>query len=123
MIKNKILLIDDDHFNSFALLTFLRGKGFECFSATGAREGIEILLKESDIGIVLMDMIMPDMDGYEATVFIKENAMLMHIPVIAVTAQAMEGDKEKCLNAGAEEYVSKPVDIEALMTLLNEYIR
>ncbi|MBC8051448.1 MAG: response regulator [Sphingobacteriaceae bacterium] len=122
MIKNKILLIDDDHFNSFALLTFLRAKGFECFSATGAREGIEILLKEKEIGIVLMDMIMPDMDGYEATTFIKENATLMHIPVIAVTAQAMEGDKEKCLIAGAEEYVSKPVDIEELMRLLNEYI-
>lgn len=123
MTKNKILIIDDDSFNIFALITALRVKGFECFSAASALEGIEVLLKEEGIGVVLMDMIMPEMDGYKAIALIKENATLMHIPVIAVTAQAMIGDKERCIDAGATGYASKPVDIDALLNLLNEYIK
>lgn len=121
--KNEILIIDDDNFNIFALTSVLRAKGFVCFSASGAKEGIQILLKEKGIGIVLMDMIMPEMDGYEAIGVIKENATIMNIPVIAVTAQAMVGDEEKCMDAGAKGYASKPVDIDALMKMLNKYLK
>ena len=123
MTKNKILIIDDDKFNIFALTSVLRARGYDCFSATGAKEGIQILIREIEIGVVLMDMIMPDLDGYEAMALIKENATTMNIPVIAVTAQAMIGDKEKCMDAGAKGYASKPVDVDALVTLIKKYIK
>jgi two-component system, cell cycle response regulator DivK len=77
--------------------------------------------KEGDIAIVLLDMMMPDMDGYEALRIIKEDEALAEIPVFAVTAQAMVGDRERCLDAGADEYISKPVDVDVLFNLLKTH--
>lgn len=122
MADSKILIIDDDNRNIFALSAVLRAKGYQCVSATGAEEGIEMLLKEGNVVVVLMDMMMPGMDGYEAMAKMKNQPELKDIPVIAVTAQAMVGDKERCLNAGAAGYVSKPINVEELMKLLNRYI-
>src|SRR5688572_11346781 len=104
-MPSKILIIDDDNRNIFALNATLKAKGYDCLSATSAQQGIAFLNEQNHVGIVLLDMMMPDMDGYEAIPLIKSKH---NIPVIAVTAQAMLGDREKCLNAGADDYVSKP---------------
>lgn len=116
----KLLIIDDDARNIFALSAVLRAKGYDIISAPGAIEGLDILAKNKDIGIVLIDMMMPEMDGYEAIPRIKE--LHTGLPVVAVTAQAMLGDKEKCLAAGADGYISKPIDIDKLVVILKEYI-
>lgn len=122
MIENKILIIDDDRRNIFALSAVLKAKGYQCLSATGAAEGLEILKGDEEIVVVLMDMMMPDMDGYEAISKMKSSPELKEIPVIAVTAQAMLGDRERCLNAGAVGYVAKPINVEELVKLLNLYV-
>jgi two-component system cell cycle response regulator DivK len=122
MVENKILIIDDDHRNIFALSAVLKAKGFQCISAIGAEEGLEILANDRDIVVVLMDMMMPGMDGYEAISKMKSSTQFKDIPVIAVTAQAMLGDKERCLNAGAVGYVAKPINVEELLKLLALYV-
>jgi CheY-like chemotaxis protein len=86
-----------------------------------ATEGIQKMNREKDFRVVLMDMMMPDMDGYEAIEAIRQTEGLKEIPVIAVTAQAMVGDKERCLEAGANDYISKPIDVDRLMQLLEKY--
>ena len=118
MKDKKILIIDDDPRNVFALGAVLRAKGFSCLSAAGAEEGIQLLQESSDIGAVLMDIMMPDMDGYEAIRRIRQNSALASVEVIAVTAKAMKGDREKTLEAGADAYISKPVDIDQLLHIL-----
>jgi len=118
----KILIIDDDSRNIFALTAVLKAKGYNCLSAVSAQQGLDILNTDQEIGVVLMDMMMPDMDGYQAIAKMKENEELKEVPVIAVTAQAMVGDRERCLNAGADGYVSKPVNVDELMLLLKNHI-
>lgn len=118
----KILIIDDDTRNIFALKATLKTRGYTCVTATGAAEGIELLRQSADVGIVLMDMMMPDMDGYEAIAAIRADKALNELPVIALTAQAMKGDREKCLEAGANDYISKPVDVDKLLHLLHTYL-
>lgn len=115
------MIIDDDSRNIFALSAILRSRGYVPISAPGAREGMEILEAIPDIRVVLMDMMMPTMDGYEAIAHIRGQQVLTHTPIIAVTAQAMVGDREKCLAAGANAYVSKPIDVDVLFQLLNQY--
>lgn len=122
MADNRILIIDDDNRNIFALSAVLKAKGFNCISATGAEEGLEMLANDADIAVVLMDMMMPGMDGYEAIAQMRSSPELKDIPVIAVTAQAMVGDRERCLNAGAVGYISKPINVEELVMLLNRYV-
>lgn len=122
MVENKILIIDDDHRNIFALSAVLKAKGYQCLSATGAEEGLEILANDPEVVVVLMDMMMPGMDGYEAITKMKNSAEFKDIPVIAVTAQAMLGDRERCLNAGAVGYVAKPINVEELLKLLALYV-
>jgi len=118
----KVLIIDDDNRNIYALRMVLKTKGFDCITATDAQTGLALLEQQGDIGVVLMDMMMPDMDGYEAIARLRENHAMDHIPVIAVTAQAMVGDREKCLAAGAAAYVPKPIDQDVLLDLLkNEF--
>jgi CheY-like chemotaxis protein len=121
--KKKILIIDDDARNIFALTAVLRARGYNCVSAAGMKEAFVLLQKETNIGIILLDMMMPDMDGYEALPIIKRDQKTAHLPVIAVTAQAMVGDKERCLHAGADGYVSKPVNVDELIPLLQEHIQ
>lgn len=119
----KVLIIDDDSKNIFALTATLKARKFETVSAGSAEEGLALLQDNPGIGIVLMDMMMPDMDGYQAIAAIRSNKKISYLPVIAVTAQAMPGDREKCLAAGADHYIAKPIDVEALLTLLNDYIK
>lgn len=118
MEQNEVLIIDDDSRNIFALTAVLRSKGYTVSSATAASEGIDMMRKNRGIKVVLMDMMMPDMDGYEAIGIIKSDDELKEIKVIAVTAQAMVGDREKCLQAGADDYVSKPIDVDFLLNIL-----
>lgn len=121
--SKKVLIIDDDSRNIFALTAVLRSRGFNCISASGALEGIKMLNDDAEIGIILMDMMMPDMDGYQAIGEIRSNEKIAGIPIIAVTAQAMVGDKEKALAAGADDYASKPVDVDMLTGILNEHLK
>lgn len=118
----QVLIVDDDNRNIFALKAVLKAKGFDCVTASSGPEGIKLLSGEHTIGIILLDMMMPDMDGYETLRIIRAGSM-KDIPVIAVTAQAMVGDKEKCLDAGADAYMSKPVDIDQLLVLMKDLIR
>ena len=120
--KNKILIVDDDSRNIFALKAVLTVRKYTCLSANNAVEGMAIIKDNKDIAVVLLDMMMPDMDGYEAMAKMREDEALKDIPVIAVTAQAMVGDRERCIEAGAVGYISKPVNVEELVTLLNNYI-
>jgi len=122
-MKDNILLIDDDNRNIFALSAVLRAKGYRVTTATSALEGIGLLKKDKGIKVVLLDMMMPEMDGYEALKLIKGDEELRSIPVFAVTAQAMVGDRERCLNAGADEYLSKPIDVDLLLGLLSSIKR
>ncbi len=115
-----MLIIDDDLRNTFALSAVLKAKDFTTFTAHNMVEAFAVLQSEQQIGIILLDMMMPGMDGYEAIPVLKSNGDLR---VIAVTAQAMPGDKEKCLKAGADNYLAKPVDVDALVAELNKYLK
>ena len=118
----KILIIDDDSRNIFALKAVLKAKKYNCLAAVSAKQGFDIMENDKDVAVVLMDMMMPDMDGYEAMAKMKNHPEMNTIPVIAVTAQAMVGDKERCINAGASGYISKPVNVDDLVLQLNNYI-
>lgn len=120
--EKEVLIIDDDSKNIFALSAVLKAKKYNCVSALNAIDGLTMLSSNQNIGVVLMDMMMPEMDGYEAIGKMKSNHLLKKIPVIAITAQAMDGDREKCLEAGADGYISKPVDVDELLILLNQLI-
>ena len=120
-MNKTLLIIDDDNRNIFALKAVLKAKGFSVLSSLTAREGIEQIKSNNGINIVLLDMMMPDLDGYETLRLIRGDKDLQNTIVFAVTAQAMTGDREKCLEAGANEYVSKPIDIDLLQELINRY--
>ncbi|KQS26775.1 histidine kinase [Dyadobacter sp. Leaf189] len=119
-MKKRILIIDDDARNIFALKATLKAKGFDCVSSSGAPEALELLKTGEVVNAVLIDMMMPEMDGYEAIPLIKRIEQRKNTPVIAVTAQAMVGDREKCLQAGADAYISKPIDVDKLLVLLED---
>jgi CheY-like chemotaxis protein len=121
MGEKLILIVDDDSRNIFALSAVLRAKGFKTVSAGAMKDAFRILDETKSIGMVLMDMMMPGMDGYEAMTYMKTQEKYRSIPVIAVTAQAMPGDREKCLIAGADEYLPKPVDIDVLLSIIKRF--
>ena len=123
MPQKLILIIDDDSRNIFALKAVLKAKCFDCLSAISAQEGFSILEENSNVAIVLMDMIMPDMDGYQAIAAMKKSPKMRDIPVLAVTAQAMVGDKERCLSAGASGYVSKPINVDELLMQIENFTK
>lgn len=118
MPQKRVLIIDDDPRNIFALTATLRAKGFGCVSCHSAPEGLTLLQTNAVIDVILLDMMMPDMDGYEAIPRIRAIDHRRDTPIIAVTAQAMMGDREKCLRAGATDYVAKPIDVDRLLGLL-----
>jgi CheY-like chemotaxis protein len=120
MNKKRLLIIDDDSRNIFALENTLRAKSFDCLSCLSAEEALKLLESDEHIDAVLIDMMMPEMDGYEAIPLIKKIPLRESTFVIAVTAQAMTGDREKCLEAGADAYISKPVDVDKLLHVLKE---
>lgn len=119
----KVLIIDDDPNNIFALKAVLSSRNVDTLSANSVRGGLSILEKDKDIKLVLLDMMMPDTDGYEMIHIMRSSPALKDLPVIAVTAQAMKGDREKCLEAGATDYVSKPIDVDRLFALLGDYLK
>ena len=123
IFKNKkILIVDDDMRNVFALSNILEEKGMQIVVGKNGYEGLENLEKHSDTALVLMDIMMPEMDGYEAMNRIRQQQKYNDIPIIALTAKAMKGDRNKCINAGANDYMSKPVDSEKLLSLLRVWL-
>ena len=122
--NGKILIADDDPRNIFALRLTLQARGFECICVSGARDAISAASASPEsIGLILMDMMMPDMDGYEAIASLRTNPRTASLPIVAVTAQAMPGDREKCLAAGANAYVSKPVNVDLLFNILDDHLK
>ena len=120
-ITKKIFLIDDNSRNLFALNAVLKARDYRCVAACTAAEGIAMLQSDKEIGIVLMDMMMPDMDGCEAIAQIRGSEKIPRIPVFAVTAQAIIGDKKRCLSAGAGDYILKPVEVDLLISIVKPY--
>lgn len=122
MTDKIILIVDDDAVNIFALKATLKARGYRVESAVSAREAIEFIRRNENVGIVLLDMMMPEIDGYEAIPIIRDIRPAEQLPVIAVTAQAMTGDREKCLAAGADDYISKPIDVDKLESALKSWM-
>ena len=121
LVGKKVLVVDDDMRNIFALSSVLERRGMTVLTAGTGREAIE-LLESTDVAIVLMDIMMPEMDGYETMHVIRQNASLRRLPIIALTAKAMKGDREKCLEAGASEYLAKPVNTDQLLSVLRTWL-
>jgi HAMP domain-containing protein/signal transduction histidine kinase/DNA-binding response OmpR family regulator len=118
----KVLVVDDDVRNIFALSTVLEKHGLQVVHAENGRAGIEMLLKTPGIDGVLMDIMMPEMDGYETMQAIRQISEFRSIPIVAVTAKAMKGDRAKCIDAGASDYITKPVDLEQLFSVLRVWL-
>jgi len=118
----KVLVVDDDVRNIFALSSILERRGMTVLSAGTGKEAIETIEKTSDLAIVLMDIMMPEMDGYETMQVIRQNPALRRLPIVALTAKAMKGDRERCLEAGASEYLAKPVNTEQLLSALRMWL-
>jgi CheY-like chemotaxis protein len=118
----KVLIVDDDVRNLFALTTAFERYNIHAITAESGQEAIHILADNTDIDIVLMDIMMPEMDGYETTQKIRREHKNAHLPIIAVTAKAMKGDREKCIEAGASDYITKPVKIDQLLSLMRVWL-
>ncbi len=116
LVGRKVLIVDDDVRNIFALSSVLERRGMSVLTAGTGREAIATVESTSDLAIVLMDIMMPEMDGYETMQVIRQNPQFRRLPIIALTAKAMKGDREKCLEAGASEYLAKPVNTEQLLS-------
>lgn len=117
-----MLVVDDDVRNIFALNSVLERHHMEVVSATNGQDAISILDGAGDIALVLMDVMMPEMDGYETMRRIRSRPQFRMLPIIALTAKAMKGDREKCLEAGASDYVAKPVNTEQLLSLVRMWL-
>ncbi|WP_207532901.1 response regulator [Desertivirga arenae] len=123
VLENKTVLIaDDDVRNIFSLTKALEQAKMKVLSATDGKEALKVLEENPQVDVVLMDMMMPEMDGYETTTKIRKNYKYRDLPILAVTAKAMTGDREKCIKAGASDYISKPVDIDQLISLLRVWL-
>jgi len=122
LVGKKVLVVDDDVRNIFALSSVLERRGMTVLTAGTGREAITTLEKTPEIAIVLMDIMMPEMDGYETMQVIRQNTLFRRLPIIALTAKAMKGDREKCLEAGASEYLAKPVNTEQLLSALRMWL-
>ncbi|MBO0772583.1 MAG: response regulator, partial [Actinobacteria bacterium] len=118
----KILLVDDDARNVFAIVGMLEEHGLSVVHAPNGRKGIEVLLADGQIELVLMDIMMPEMDGNATTAAIRKMPQFESLPIIAVTAKAMEGDREKSLASGATDYVTKPVDADRLLGCIRHWL-
>jgi len=122
LVGRKVLIVDDDVRNIFALSSVLERRGMVVLTAGTGREAIATVDSTPDLGIVLMDIMMPEMDGYETMQVIRRNPQFRRLPIIALTAKAMKGDREKCLEAGASEYLAKPVNTEQLLSALRMWL-
>jgi HAMP domain-containing protein/signal transduction histidine kinase/DNA-binding response OmpR family regulator len=122
-LKDKrVLVVDDDVRNIFALSSVLERHGMQVISASTGAEAIALMNKTDDLSLVLMDIMMPEMDGYETMRLIRKDARFRSLPIISLTAKAMKGDREKCLEAGASDYIAKPVNTEQLLSLLRIWL-
>jgi len=122
LTHKKILVVDDDVRNLFALTTAFERYNIHTITAESGQEAMKILDDDHDIDIVLMDIMMPEMDGYETTQKIRREHKNTSLPIIAVTAKAMKGDREKCIEAGASDYITKPVKIDQLLSLMRVWL-
>ncbi|MFJ3624216.1 HAMP domain-containing protein [Streptomyces iakyrus] len=119
----KVLIVDDDIRNVFALTSVLEQHGLSVLYAENGREGIEVLEQHDDVAVVLMDIMMPEMDGYATTTAIRRMPQFAGLPIIALTAKAMKGDREKAIESGASDYVTKPVDPDHLLAVMDQWMR
>ena len=122
LVGKTALLVDDDARNIFALSSVLERRGMRVLAATTGGEAIELVQSTPDVDIVLMDIMMPEMDGYQTIGAIREDPAFRRLPIIALTAKAMKGDREKCLESGASEYLAKPVNTEQLLTAMRSWL-
>jgi CheY-like chemotaxis protein/signal transduction histidine kinase/HAMP domain-containing protein len=122
LVGRTVLLVDDDARNIFALSSVLERRGMKVLTATTGNEAIQLLDSNNDIAIVLMDIMMPEMDGYQTMEQIRKNGNFRRLPIVALTAKAMKGDREKCLEAGASDYLAKPVNTEQLLPVLRSWL-
>jgi CheY-like chemotaxis protein len=122
LLGRTVLLVDDDARNIFALSSALERRGMRVLTATTGSEAIELIESNREIAIVLMDIMMPGMDGFETMQIIRKNPAFRRLPIIALTAKAMKGDREKCLESGASDYLAKPVNTEQLLSALRMWL-
>jgi CheY-like chemotaxis protein len=120
--NRKVLVVDDDARNIFALTSLLENHEVDVISTTKGRDAIELIATTPDISLVLMDIMMPEMDGYETIRRIRAEPAFRTLPILALTAKAMKGDREKCLEAGASDYISKPVNTDQLLSLMRVWL-
>ena len=118
----KVLVVDDDPRNIFALFSLLENQEMEVLGATNGRDAIEIIRQTPGLGLVLMDIMMPGMDGCEAMREIRQAPEFRTLPILALSAKAMKGDRERCIEAGASDYIAKPVDTGQLLSLMKDWI-
>lgn len=122
LVNKTVLVVDDDMRNVFALSAVLESNKMEVHTASDGKEALEQLKKFPETDLVLMDIMMPEMDGYEAMQRIRKDLKMMDLPIIALTAKAMAGDREKCIAAGASDYITKPVDMQKLLSLMRVWL-
>jgi len=122
LASKKVLVVDDDVRNIFAITGLLERHNMQVLSASNGREAIKILEQTPDVSMVLMDIMMPEMDGYETMKVIRQEPRHKLLPILALTAKAMKGDREKCLEAGASDYIAKPVDTDQLLSLMRVWL-
>jgi CheY-like chemotaxis protein len=122
LVGQKVLLVDDDARNIFALSSVLERRGMTVLTATTGSEAVALVESYAGIAIVLMDIMMPQMDGYQTIGVIRQNPSFRRLPIIALTAKAMKGDREKCLEAGASDYLAKPVNTEQLLLAIRMWL-
>jgi CheY-like chemotaxis protein len=117
-----VLVVDDDIRNIFALNSLLERHSMQVITATNGQEAIKLVESTDDLSLVLMDVMMPEMDGYETMRRIRSKHQFRLLPIIALTAKAMKGDREKCLEAGASDYVAKPVNTDQLLSMVRTWL-
>ena len=122
LVGKRVLVVDDDVRNIFALSSVLERHGMQVLTASTGQEAVASMQNNSDIALVLMDIMMPEMDGYETTRAIRDDARFRSLPIVALTAKAMKGDREKCLEAGASDYLAKPVNTDQLLSVLRQWL-
>jgi CheY-like chemotaxis protein len=118
----KVLIVDDDVRNVFALTSVLEANGMEVVFAENGKDGIETLRENPDIDLILMDIMMPEMDGYQTMAAVREMPEFRQLPIISLTAKAMKGDREKSIASGASDYITKPVDTDQLLSLMRVWL-
>ncbi|MGH7873141.1 MAG: response regulator, partial [Candidatus Binatia bacterium] len=122
LVARTVLLVDDDTRNIFALSSVLEQRGMRVLTAATGNEAVQMIESEPSIAIVLIDIMMPEMDGYQTIEMIRAKPELRRLPIVALTAKAMKGDREKCLEAGASDYLAKPVNTEQLLATLRMWL-